>query len=184
MITSFKKLTLAAAFGTTLLLASLSARAGDAKAVPPANNFVVLLEGTFQRAGVVADFGLQLPNLNNGKYQKVPFYHVESGVPGPNDPVVGTFYALGGEGYFCYDLGKGALTAMMIMGASDTETIPDGEGGVFIVGTYELDILEATGIYRSFLGGHIHMVDNLHVTAAGTFVEHCFCFISKPHGKR
>ena len=183
MTNTLKRLTLAAAFATTLLLPTSIARADDTKAVPPANKFVVLLEGTFQPAGLVADFGLELPNLNNGRYQTVPFYHVESGVPGPNDPVAGAFYALGGEGFFCYDLGKGALTAMMIMGASVTETIPDGAGGVFINGTYELDILEATGIYRSFLGGHIHMLDVLHRTAAGTFIEHCFCFISKPNGK-
>lgn len=182
MITSFKKFTFAAAVATTVLLLSSISRAADTKSVPPANNFVVLLEGTFQPAGLVADFGLKLPNLNNGKYQMNPIYHLESGVPDSNEPVVGTFYALGGEGYFCYDLGKGALTATMIMGGADTVTISDGEGGIFINGTYELDIREATGIYRSFRGGNIHMVDVLHITAGGTFVEHCFCFVSKPHG--
>jgi hypothetical protein len=35
------------------------------------------------------------------------------------------------------------------------------------VGTAELDILEATGIYKSFVGGHIHMVDILHLTFEG-----------------
>lgn len=184
MINTFKKLAYAATFAATLLFPTSTTRADDTKSVPPANNFVVLLEGTFRPAGVVEDFGLLLPDLNNGRYMTVPFYHVESGVPGPNDPIAGAFYALGGEGLFCYDLGKGGMTAMMIMDASNTVTIPDGEGGIFINGTYELDILEATGIYRSFQGGHIHMLDTLHITAGGTFIEHCFCFVSKPHGRR
>lgn len=174
-----------AALAATLLFQTSIARAGDhGKAVPPSNRFVVLLEGTFQPPpGVVPDLGLELPNLNNGRYKTVPIYHIDSGVPGSTDEAVGNFYALGGEGYFAYDLGKGALTAMMIMGTSVTEVTSDGAGGRYITGTYELDILEATGIYRSFAGGHIHMVDVLHRTAAGIFIEHCFCYISKEHGK-
>ncbi len=167
-----------------LLFQTSNVRAGDDKAVPPSNQFVVLLEGTFHHpAGVVPDLGLELPNLNNGVYQTVPIYHVESGVPGPTDQPVGSFYALGGEMLFVYDLIKGAMTAMMIDGTSVTQVTPDGSGGIYITGTYELDILEATGIYQSFAGGHIHMVDVLHRTAAGIFIEHCFCFISKEHGK-
>ena len=176
--------TAAAAIVVTLLSQTPITRADDhAKAVPPSNPFVVLLEGTFQPAGVVPDLGLDLPNLNNGRYKTVPIYNVDSGVPGPTDEAVGTFYALGGEMLFAYDLLKGALTAMMIPGTSVTQVIPDGEGGRYIIGTYELDILEATGIYRSFVDGHIHMVDVLHFTAAGPIVEHCFCHISREHGK-
>src|SRR5687767_6169122 len=168
----------------TLLLQTSLTRAGDhAKAVPPSNQFVVLLEGTFQPVGLAPDLGLMMPNLNNGLYKTVPMYNLDSGVPGPTDEPVGNFYALGGEMLFVYDLIKGAMTAMMIPGASVTETTSDGAGGVFIIGTYELDILEANGIYQSFEGGHIHMVDVLHVTAGGLFIEHCFCFISREHGK-
>ena len=180
-----KNLTFAAMAVTLLFQPSITRADDHGKAVPPSNRFVVLLEGTFEPAGVVPDLGLDLPDLNNGIYQKVPIYHIDSGVPGPADEVVGTFYALGGEMLFCYDLGKGALTAMMIDGTSVTQVTPDGSGGVYITGTYELDILEATGIYRSFAGGHIHMVDVLHVTPGTPIVrvEHCFCFISKEHGK-
>ena len=184
-----KSLTFAtlAALAVALSFQTPTTHAGNkGKAVPPSNRIVVLLEGTFQPAGVVPDLGLELPNLNNGAYQKVPIYNIDSGVPGPTDEVVGTFYALGGEMLFCYDLGKGALTAKMIDGTSVVERIPDAVGNGFsLVGTYELDILEATGIYRSFAGGHIHMVDVLHVTPGTPIVrvEHCFCFISKKHGK-
>jgi hypothetical protein len=167
----------------TLLFQTSITRAGDKiKSVPPSNPFVILLEGTYGPAGVVRDLGLVLPDLNNGIYVTVPIYNLDSGVPGPTDKPVGSFYALGGEDdLVAYDLGKGALTARFV--GDDTVVTPDGSGGIFITGTYELDILEATGIYQSFAGGHIHMVDVLQVTATGLFVEHCFCIIRREHGK-
>ena len=179
---TIKKLTFGA-LAATLLFPTSMARADDhGKAVPPSNPFVILLEGTYESPpGVVPDLGLDLPHLNNGRYQKVPIYHLDSGGPGPTDEAVGTFYVLGGEGLCAYDLLKGALTAKF--GPMDGVDIPDGEGGTYFIGTVELDILEATGIYRSFVGGHIHMVDVLHRTAAGPIVEHCFCHISREHGK-
>lgn len=181
---TINKLAFAALAATLLFQTSITRAAGHVKAVPPSNPFVVLLEGTYGPAGVVRDLGLVLPHLNNGIYVTVPIYNIESGVPGPTDQAVGSFYALGGDedpGLVAYDLGKGALTAKFV--GENTEVIPDGAGGIYINGTYELDILEATGIYRSFAGGHIHMVDVLQLTAGGLFVEHCFCFISRAHGK-
>ena len=56
---------------------------------------------------------------------------------------------------------------------------PDGKGGNFLEGTFELVILEATGIYRAFQGGHNHMADRLHQLADGSFDEFCFCNISQ-----
>jgi len=58
--------------------------------------------------------------------------------------------------------------------------VPDGHGGTFFVGTVQLDITEATGIYQSFLGGHNTMVDILRQLPNDTFVEYCFCIISRP----
>lgn len=180
-----KNLTFAtlAALAVTLLLQTSITRAGNhPKAVPPSNPFVILLEGTY---GPVADAPDLFPNvdLNNGNYLTVPIYHLDSGVPGPTDNAVGNFYVFGEPGIVIYDLRKGALRAKFIPELEDTEVIPDGAGGIYINGTYELDILEATGIYQSFAGGHIHMVDVLQITAAGLFVEHCFCYISREHGK-
>ena len=37
----------------------------------------------------------------------------------------------------------------------------------------------STGIYASFVGGHNNMVNILHQLPDGTFVEHCFCIISR-----
>ena len=56
---------------------------------------------------------------------------------------------------------------------------PDGKGGNFLEGTFELVILEATGIYKAFQGGHNHMVDKLHQLANDSFDEFCFCNISQ-----
>jgi hypothetical protein len=63
----------------------------------------------------------------------------------------------------------------------------DGMGGQYDEGTFELTILEATGIYSAFAGGHNHMVDKLHQLVAGApfagfpssgYDEFCFCNIS------
>jgi hypothetical protein len=63
---------------------------------------------------------------------------------------------------------------------SDYVLVPDGLGGNYLEGTFELTILEATGVYRSFVGGHNHMVDRLHLLASGAADEYCFCNISRP----
>ena len=73
-------------------------------------------------------------------------------------------------------LPRGAVT--MVFTANNLSPVPDGQGGTFLVGTLELDITEATGVYQPFVGGHNKMVDILHRLADGTLVEHCFCIIS------
>ena len=56
--------------------------------------------------------------------------------------------------------------------------VPDGAGGFYLKGTFELTIQEATGVYSSFVGGHNHMVANTHQLADGNLDEYCFCHIS------
>jgi hypothetical protein len=80
--------------------------------------------------------------------------------------------------HVAYDLPGGAIT--LIFTGNTLQPVPDGQGGTFFVGTIQLDITEATGVYASFVGGHNDMVDILHQLADGTFVEHCFCIISRP----
>ena len=53
-----------------------------------------------------------------------------------------------------------------------------GQGGVYLEGTFELTILEATGGYQPFTGGHNHMVDRLHKLASAQLDGFCFCNIS------
>ena len=89
------------------------------------------------------------------------------------------FYVAPGMGKpVAYDLPGGALT--MVFTGQNLTPVPDGQGGTFLVGTFDLNITEATGVYQSFLLGHNRMVDILHRLADGTLVEHCYCVISRP----
>ena len=76
-----------------------------------------------------------------------------------------------------YDLPGGNLK--MVFTENHDMNVPDGEGGTFILGTNELTITDATGVYQSFVGGHNTMVDILHQLADGNFFEHCSCFTSR-----
>jgi hypothetical protein len=161
----------------------------------PANPFVILLRGTYKRVVRCPDLGLGLVDPCDGSYSTTKIYAV-SGLPEENreqanradrrgdrdretETAIGNFYvSIGGELPVAYDLPGGALT--MVFTTNNVQRIPDGQGGTFIVGTFDLNITEATGIYQSFVGGHNKMVDILHRLADGTFVEHCYCIISRP----
>jgi len=137
--------------------------------------------------------GLLQANICDGSYSKTKIFAV-SGLPdegngqanrgkrsgdGDDDSErIGTFYVQFAGDHAAYDLPGGALT--MLFTANNLAPAPDGQGGTYFVGTVDLDIVEATGIFKSFVGGHNKMVDILHQLADGTFVEHCFCVISRP----
>jgi hypothetical protein len=165
----------------------------------PADTFVILLSGAYKP---VADkpvmdcpnFGLLQVNLCDGSYSTTKIYPV-SGLPeehsgradrgnrtgdrdGETETSIGNFYVQFDGMNAAYDLPGGALT--MVFTAINLTPVPDGQGGTYFVGTGDLAITEATGIYQSFLGGHNRMVDILHQLPDGTFVEHCFCVISRP----
>jgi hypothetical protein len=170
-----------------------SARSAMAPGDPPANPFVVLLAGTYQPVVRCPDLGLTTVDHCNGSYSTTKIYSVSG--PDEKEQVnrgnhlgdrnreeeksIGNFYVwIGGGMSVAYDLPGGAM-AMMFTG-QNVQNVPDGQGGAFIVGTFDLTITEATGIYQSFVGGHNKMVDILHRLADGTFVEHCYCIISRP----
>jgi hypothetical protein len=90
---------------------------------------------------------------------------------------IGDFYVQFAGNLCAYDIPGGAV-AMRFMN-SNTESVPDGSGGSYLQGTYELRIPEATGRYRSFVGGHNRMVDDLHFLASGDVDEFCVCLISR-----
>jgi hypothetical protein len=154
-----------------------------ARAAVPSDSFVVLLKGRYQPVVHGPNLGLSMVDLNDGSYSTVPIYPI-SGTPGntKQSKAVGTFYVqLDGE--LCAYHIPGGSFAMRFTG-SDFVFVDDGVGGQFLEGTFDLTILEATGIYRPFVGGHNHMVDKLHFLApgdgSGGFEEYCFCFISNP----
>jgi len=168
----------------------------------PGDPFIVLLHGVYQPVpmgkGPAGNLGLTTVNLSDGSFSKTQIYPVY-GVDGANDQkkAIGTFYpkatlALGKitfNGFFCaYDLPGGAIVMEFLpppagapagYNAFVMPPVPDGAGGYYLEGTFELNIVEATGIYKPFAGsGHNHMVDKLHQLADGSFDEFCFCNIS------
>ena len=161
-------------------------QAGDhGKPVAPSNPFVTLLEGIYEPVAHVPDLGF-CRDINNGFVIKVSIFNIDSGIPSPTDKVAGTFYVQYPVGDLCaYDFPKGKILAKFTFVDDVTtsyEEFPDGSW--IFEGTEELEILEATGIYQSFAGGHIHMVDRLEYRASDDkLIEHCFCHYSRKHGK-
>ena len=153
-----------------------------AEAASVDDSFVVLLKGRYQPVVHGPNLGLSAVDLNDGTYSTVPIYPV-SGAPGNGSPnkAVGRFYVQF-DGSLCAYHVPGGSFAMQFTG-QDFVFEPDGVGGQFLVGTFELDVIQATGIYRPFVGGHNHMVDRLHFLApgdgSGGFEEYCFCFVSR-----
>jgi hypothetical protein len=199
--TKTRSLTLAFLF-VGALVTLLSAPVQAAELSPPdpggrpADTFVILLSGPYTPVVHGPNLGLFQVDLSDGSYSTTKIYPVsglpkedtrDANRPGDRDreteTAIGNFYVQffnafsGKRTLAAYDLPDGALT--MVFTAANLTPVPDGQGGTYFVGTAQLDITEATGIYQAFLGGHNKMVDILHQLPDGTFVEHCFCIISR-----
>jgi len=163
---------------------------------PFGNPFILLLKGIYQPvpAGQGPFLGLSSVNLGDGTYSKTKIYPVFKAPGGTNgedsdDSAIGTFYVSTTTHLCAYDLPGGAIAMQFLnTSAGFTLLVPDGKGGQFDEGTFELAILEATGIFKAFKGGHNHMVDRLHQLKAGPpftgfpssgYDEFCFCIISQ-----
>jgi hypothetical protein len=200
----FRKLTSIRAsllVGALVTLASVPLQAARSSSNPtgqPADTFVILLSGPYkpvpqEPAVDCMKLGLLDVNLCDGSFSTTKIFPV-SGLPqgasgqattgeGPSsgeiqaENAIGNFYVQFAGIHVAYDLPGGALT--MVFTGNNLTPVPDGQGGTYIIGTIQLDITEATGIYKSFVGGHNNMVDILHQLPDGTFVEHCYCIISR-----
>jgi len=147
---------------------------------------VLLLNGPYQPVVNGPDLGFSRRlgvNLNDGSFVTTKIFpvHVE-GIPckANEDTAIGNFYVqFSPTGLAVYQLPRGAIAMQFIPNCGGLTPSSDGLNGFFLNGTLELTILEATGIFRSFEGGHNHMVDRLHQLANGTFDEYCFCFITR-----
>jgi hypothetical protein len=182
MITDRAMINRRTAIGGALVALSPLAFPGRAMAqgkTKPSDPFVLLLKGLYQPVAHGPNLGLSVVDLNDGSYSTTKIYPV-SGIPGNTNPnkAIGNFYVQL-DGVLCAYHVPGGSFAMRFTG-SDLVPVDDGHGGQFLEGTEELTILEATGIYRSFVGGHNHMVDKLHFLASGDIDEYCFCNISRP----
>jgi hypothetical protein len=164
----------------------------------PNDPFILLLKGVYQPVpaghGPADNLGLSTVNLSDGSYSRTLIYPV-FGIPESTDQdrLLGSFYVQFTGNLCAYDLPGGAIAMQFLdvppplsnpnaLGYNNFSTIahPDGMGGQYLEGTFELTILEATGIYKAFAGGHNHMVDRLHQLPLGAgFDEFCFCNISQ-----
>jgi hypothetical protein len=179
-----------------LLVSPLSIMADDGEdkdTEAPNDPFIVLLSGIYQPVlagqGPESNLGLTKVNLNDGSYSTTQIHPV-FGIEGRGEhkhkkKAIGTFYVQFGGKLCAYDLPGGAIAmsfndvpAGAPPGFNGLVPFPDGHKGFFLEGTFELMIIEATGVYGAFEGGHNHMVDKLHQLANGHFDEFCFCNIS------
>jgi len=194
---------LAALIGAALaaLLASSPGVMAANKSTPN-DPFILLLTGIYQPVlegtGPADNLGLDRNtiNLSDGSYSITQIYPI-FGVDGANDQkkAIGTFYVSLTTGLCAYDLPGGAIAMQFLPppagappGFNSPVAFPDGGSGQYDELTAELTILEATGVYSAFKGGHNHMVDKLHQLVAGApfadfplsgYDEFCFCNISQ-----
>jgi hypothetical protein len=161
------------------LLAAVPAPLNPKAGIQNGDTFSVLLEGPYapvaEGQGPRGNLGLTTVDLSDGSFSKTKIFRVEDS--GRDRARIGTFYVQFAGSSAAYDLPGGAIA--MVFTSSNLQNVPDGQGGTYFVGTFELDIPEATGVYEPFVGGHNTMVDILHQLADGTFVEHCICIISR-----
>ena len=146
------------------------------------NSFVLLLKGPYSPVVTGPDLGLSTVNLNDGSYSTTKIF-AAGGLPGHKHKKrpIGDFYVQFGvmsEALCAYRIPGGTFSMRFIVGGDNFVLRPDGKGGNFLEGTFELTVLEGTGKFRSLPGGHNHMVDQLHLLADGSADEFCFCFIS------
>ena len=154
----------------------------------PVNNpFILLLKGIYQPVPHLPNLGLEGVNLSDTSYQKTKIYPI-FGVPGGEDQgnAIGQFYGSFTNPVCVYDLPGGAIAMQFAsspvyqaIGFNTFVPFSDNHGGTYLEGTFELTIVDATGFYRAFKGGHNHMVDRFHQLANGSLDEFCFCNISQ-----
>jgi len=170
--------------GAMAALLSSSGRAMADASDAPNDPFILLLSGVYQPVVNGPNLGLSAVNLNDGSYSRTKIYPV-FGITGrtidDNLPhkSIGNFFVQFSGSLCAYQLQGGALAMRFTGGGFSSIPHPDGQGGQFLEGTFELTILQATGIFQAFQGGHNHMVDKLHKLSTGKFDEFCFCVISQ-----
>jgi len=170
------------AIGAALVAASpllFPGRVGAQEKSAHADAFVILLKGIYQPVVHGPNLGLSTVDLSDGSYSTTKIYPVR-GTQGNTNPnkAIGDFYVQFVGELCAYHIPGGSFA--MRFGDSDFGFVDDGQGGSFLEGTFELEVIEGTGNYRSLVGGHNHMVDKLHLLASGDADEYCFCFISGP----
>ena len=178
--------------GALAALFSSSVRLKAEEMDAPENLFILLLHGLYQPVVHAPNLGLSSVDLDDGSYSTTKIYPVfgvrdKENEDKQDDGPIGNFFVSLTTNRCAYQLPGGAL-AMQFTSGSFPTILPDGSGGQYDEGTFELTILEATGVYSAFQGGHNHMVDRLHQLVAGApftgfpssgYNEFCFCVVSQ-----
>ena len=170
--------------GAVAALLAFPGRASAKEKDEVENSFVLLLKGLYSPVVDWPDLGLSTVNINDGSYSTTKIYPV-SGIAGSSNVnvAIGDFFVQFAGELCAYQVPGGTFS--MRFTSYNVITVPDGSGGSFLQGTAELTILEATGIFRHFAGGHNLMLDNLHFLSpgdgSGGADEYCVCFISRRH---
>ena len=173
--------------GAVAALLAFPGRASAKEKDEVEKSFILLLKGLYQPVVDGPDLGLSTVNINDGSYSTTKIYPV-SGIAGSSNVnvAIGDFFVQFAGDLCAYQVPGGTFS--MRFTDNNLITVPDGSGGNFSQGTFELTILEATGIFRHFAGGHNHMLDNLHFltpdNSPGAADEYCVCFISSRNDKR
>src|SRR5580693_1866946 len=162
--------TLAALAASPLL--AIPRRAMAEQMDTPSDPFILLLTGVYQPVPVGGgpNLGLSAVNLGDGSYSVTKIYPIfgigNEGGHIDQDHAIGNFYVQFAGKLCAYQLPGGAIAmrfdsvpAGAPPGFNAFVPFPDGSGGFFLEGTFELVILQATGIYQPFQGDHNHMVD-------------------------
>ena len=180
---------LPSSFGQSLLNRTLAPpRFAAAQARPAPNDpIVLLLKGIYQPVVKAPNLGLSGVTIDNSwTFTEI---HSVTSIPGSTNQdtaVVGYFYSPPSGSLVAYNLPGGSML-MEFTGGNWGPPIPDGNGGFYYQETWDLTILEATGIYAAYAGGHNHMVDRFHslsgdfqsnTSITGPFDEDCYCIIS------
>ena len=149
-----------------LLVSPRSIMADDGEDTKTPNDpFIVLLSGIYERccgSGTKSNLGLTKVNLNDGTYSTTQIYSV-FGIESTGDTNTrrkrSARFTVEFAGHLCaYDLPGGAIA--MTFNSVPLATprvqrfcaVPDGHNGLFLEGTFELMIIEATGVYGAFQG--------------------------------
>jgi hypothetical protein len=176
------------AIGAALVAASPLVFPGRVRAqgtAATADTFVVLLKGLYQPVVHGPNLGLSAVDLSDGSYSITKIYPVSGTLGNTNqNKAIGDFYVQFDGDLCAYHIPGGSFAMRFIPAGTNVRFVSDGVGGQFLEGTFELDVIEGTGVYRSVVGGHNHMVDRLHFLApgdgSGGIDEYCFCFVSGP----
>jgi hypothetical protein len=129
-----------------------------------------LAGGSWSRTRIYPVFGVPRAQNSNRTDNNVPTTPIGSFYPQLSLAMSGPI----GNVRVAYDLPHGAIAMQFLNPPNDApigynafdlntpsgqSPYPDGQGGYYLEGTWELSITDATGIYKDFIGGHNHMVE-------------------------